>query len=71
MKEQGWKIEARVRAIAGTMILVGVLLAVLFNPWWLLLPAFVGANLLQSAFSNWCMMSNILASAFPSLTQDR
>lgn len=56
-------IERALRGIAGTFILLSVLLAVLHNPAWLWFTAFVAANLLQSAFTNWCPMMWILAKA--------
>jgi hypothetical protein len=62
--DNGWKIEARVRAVAGTLVLAGVALTFWVSPWWLLLPAFVGVNLLQSAFTEYCLMSNLLAMVF-------
>lgn len=46
--------EAFVRGLAGALVLVGVALAWLVNSWWLLLPAFVAVNLLQSAFTGFC-----------------
>lgn len=46
--------HAFIRLLAGTVVLAGVLLTWLVSPWWLLLPAFVGANLLQSAFTGFC-----------------
>ena len=49
-----------VRAIAGTFILISVLLAVYVNISWLWFTAFVGANLLQSSFTKWCLMDIIL-----------
>jgi hypothetical protein len=49
-------IERSVRAIAGFFILVSVLLAYYVSPYWLLFTAFVGLNLFQSAFTNWCPM---------------
>ncbi|MGN6528244.1 MAG: YgaP family membrane protein [Burkholderiaceae bacterium] len=54
-----------VRAFAGTFILVSLLLGVPGSPlylstWWLALTAFVGANLLQSAFTQWCPLELIL-----------
>lgn len=52
--------ERWIRAIAGTFVLVSVLLAWLHSPYWLLFTAFVGANLLQSAFTQWCLMESIL-----------
>jgi hypothetical protein len=47
-------IERAIRALAGTLVLTGVILSRVFSPWWLLLTVFVGANLLQSAFSKFC-----------------
>lgn len=61
---RGWRIEAYVRAIAGAMVLASVVLAVLVSQWWLLLTLFVGVNLLQSALSGWCLMSNLLGLVF-------
>lgn len=55
------KIEQAVRAIAGTFILASLALAYYVNPNWLWFTAFVGANLLQSAFTKWCLMEKILA----------
>lgn len=48
------KTESFIRLLAGTFVLVGVLLAWLVSPGWLLLPGFVGANLIQSAFTGFC-----------------
>ncbi|TAM88107.1 DUF2892 domain-containing protein [bacterium] len=56
----GWRIEARVRSIAGAMILASLGLA-LVDHRWLWLTAFVGANLLQSGITGWCLLSNLLA----------
>jgi len=53
-------IERMLRGIAGTFILFSVLLAVFHSVYWLLVTGFVGANLLQSAFTNWCPMITIL-----------
>ena len=47
-------VEVAVRMLAGVMILLSLGLAHWFSPYWLLLTAFVGLNLLQSAFTNWC-----------------
>ncbi|HEY9026252.1 MAG TPA: DUF2892 domain-containing protein [Burkholderiaceae bacterium] len=57
-----WQI---VRMVAGTFILLSLALGIpaspLFvSPWWLGLAAFVGLNLLQSAFTRWCPMEIIL-----------
>ncbi|MDW8480253.1 MAG: efflux RND transporter periplasmic adaptor subunit [Xanthomonadales bacterium] len=42
------------------MVLLGVTLAALLSPWWLVLPAFVGLNMLQSAFTGFCPLAMIL-----------
>jgi hypothetical protein len=54
------KIEQIIRAIAGTFILISVVLAVKLNINWLWFTAFVGANLLQSSITKWCLMEDIL-----------
>ena len=48
------------RLIAGGFVLLSVLLAVFVSPWFLLFTAFVGLNLVQSAFTNWCPMMTFL-----------
>ena len=53
-------IEKTLRGIAGSFILLSLLLAVKVNINWLWFTAFVGANLLQSYFTNWCLMITIL-----------
>ena len=54
-------IERGLRAAAGAVVLGSVALGVFAHPAWLLLTAFAGLNLLQSAFTNWCPMVWILA----------
>jgi hypothetical protein len=54
-----------VRLIAGTFILLSLALGIesspiFVSPWWLAFTAFVGANLLQSALTRWCLMEQIL-----------
>ena len=49
-----------VRAIAGIFILISLLLAIYVNQNWLWFTAFVGANLLQSSITKWCLMDDIL-----------
>ncbi len=48
------------RLIAGCVVTLSVLLAYFHSPYWLLLTGFVGLNLLQSAFTDWCPMMTIL-----------
>jgi hypothetical protein len=47
-------VERAVRLMAGLVILLSLALAHFFSPNWLWLTVFVGLNLLQSAFTNWC-----------------
>ena len=47
-------IDRAVFALAGSMVLLSLLLAQLFSPLWLWFTAFVGLNLLQSAFTGFC-----------------
>lgn len=54
-----------VRVMAGLFILLSLALGipgspVFVNQWWLGFTAFVGVNLLQSGFTNWCLMESIL-----------
>ncbi len=53
-------VERGLRGIAGVVVLASVFLAFFHDKNWLLLTGFVGLNLLQSAFSNWCPMSWLL-----------
>jgi hypothetical protein len=53
-------IDRLVLAVAGTMVLVSVVLAHYHSPYWLLFTAFVGANLLQSSFTRFCPLAKIL-----------
>jgi len=53
-------IERALRLIAGTFVLATVALAVWHSPYWLYFTAFVGLNLFQSGFTNWCPMMWLL-----------
>ena len=53
--------ERMIRAIAGTFVLASLALGWFVSPWWFLFTAFVGVNLVQSAFTRWCLMEDILA----------
>lgn len=50
-----------IKAIAGSFVLISLLLAFFVNQNFLWFTAFVGANLLQSSFTKWCLMESILA----------
>ncbi len=54
------RIERYLRLIAGVFIIISLVLARVHSEYWLLFTAFVGLNLLQSGFTNWCLMMNIL-----------
>ena len=53
-------IQRIIRAIAGSIILLSLVLALYVNQNWLWFTAFVGANLLQSSITKWCLMEDIL-----------
>lgn len=53
-------IERIVLAVAGSFILISLLLAHFLSPYWLWFTAFVGANLFQSAFTGFCPLALIL-----------
>jgi len=53
-------IDRFVMAFAGLMILASLLLGLYVSPYWYWLTAFVGANLLQSAFTGFCPLALIL-----------
>lgn len=53
-------LERMLRLIAGTFILLSLALGYWVSPYWYLFTAFVGLNLLQSGFSNWCPMMTFL-----------
>jgi positive regulator of sigma E activity len=52
-------IDRAVLTLAGSMVLISAVLAYLVSPYWLLLTAFVGANLLQAAFTGFCPAATI------------
>lgn len=56
-------VERALRMIAGFFVLLSVALGHWVSPYWYLFTAFVGLNLFQSAFSNWCPMMAILKKA--------
>ena len=58
------KREQIIRGIAGAFILISLILAMKMNQNWLWFTAFVGANLLQSSFTKWCLMDDILRKVF-------
>ncbi len=55
--------ERIVRAVAGTMVLISIVLAITVNIYWLGLAVFVGLNLLQSSITRFCPLEMILDKA--------
>ena len=58
-------VDRYIHIFAGSFILISLALGIDASPlfvshWWLAFTAFVGANLLQSALTKWCMMETIL-----------
>ena len=53
-----------VRGIAGSFILISLILAIKVSINWLWFTTFVGANLLQSSLTKWCLMDDILTKIF-------
>lgn len=53
-------IDRMVMAFAGFVVLLGVVLSLAFNPWWLLLTGFAGLNLFQAAFTGFCPLAKML-----------
>jgi DUF2892 family protein len=47
-------IERTLRLMAGTFVLISLALGYWVSPYWFLFTGFVGLNLLQSGFTNWC-----------------
>ena len=56
-------VERTLRLIAGAFILASVALGYWVSPWFYLFTAFVGLNLFQSGFTDWCPMMAILRAA--------
>ncbi len=53
-------VDRYLRLIAGFFVMLSVALGYWVSPYWFLFTAFVGLNLFQSAFSNWCPMMTFL-----------
>jgi hypothetical protein len=53
-------IERYLRIVAGAFVVASLALGYWVNPYWYLFTAFVGVNLFQSGFTNWCPMMSLL-----------
>jgi len=51
----------QVQITAGSLVVLGIVLAVLYSPWFMALSAFVGAGLVFAGVSGFCGMANLLA----------
>ena len=54
------KREHIIRLVAGTLVMIGTALGYWVHSGWLLIDAFVGLNLFQSALTKWCLLEDIL-----------
>ncbi len=52
-------VDRAVFTLAGSLVLISLLLAWLVSPYWLLLTAFVGANLFQASFTGFCPAASV------------
>ncbi|NYG55938.1 YgaP family membrane protein [Nocardioides perillae] len=59
-------VESAVRMLAGTLVLASLALTLLVSHWWLVLGAFVGANLIQSSLTGFCPAEKVLSRVLPS-----
>lgn len=53
-------IDRWLRLVAGVFVIGTIALGILVNHWWFAFTAFVGLNLFQSAFTDWCPMMWLL-----------
>lgn len=59
--ESKLNLDRLVFGMAGTFILVSVILALVWSPWWLAFTLFVGANMVQAAFTGFCPAAIVFA----------
>ncbi len=52
------------RVIVGFMVLLSVVLTVFVHPNWIWFTVFIGVNMMQSAFTKWCLLETILTKVF-------
>ena len=64
-------LENSIRLLAGSLVLISLALYYLVSPWWLLLTAFVGFNLVQSSFTGICPAEMIFKKLFFKNAQPR
>ncbi|NOZ84555.1 MAG: DUF2892 domain-containing protein [Epsilonproteobacteria bacterium] len=54
------KLKNYMRLLPGIFIVISVLLGLFYNKWWFAFTLFVGLNMMQSAFTDWCLLEKIL-----------
>ncbi|MBY8857426.1 DUF2892 domain-containing protein [Nocardia sp. CA2R105] len=59
-RHHGWSIARVVPLLAGALVLISVVLAAAWSPWWLVGTGFVGANLLLYGTAGWCPATLLL-----------
>jgi len=57
-------LENSIRLLAGMLILLSVALGYFVSPYWFILTAFVGFNLVQSSFTKFCPAETVFAKLF-------
>lgn len=57
---KGWYLERVIWLVAGLMTLLSLALSYLFSPYWLILTALVGVNLIVFSLTGFCVMANVL-----------
>ena len=57
-------VDILLRRIAGSFIIIAAILSQVHSPNWIYFLGFIGLNLLQSSFTNWCPMMTILRKVF-------
>jgi len=57
-------LEHSIRLLAGSFVILSLILAQLFSPYWLLFTAFVGLNLIQSSFTGFCPAEIVIKKLF-------
>lgn len=53
-------LERKIRLLAGSVVLASLALGQWVSPWFYLVTVFVGVNLIQSAFTGWCLAGDIM-----------
>ncbi|MCF2910967.1 MULTISPECIES: YgaP family membrane protein [Pseudoalteromonas] len=54
------RLEAAIRLVAGSMLILSFLLTWFMDPRWVWFSVFIALNLMQSAFTGWCPMMTLL-----------